>query len=526
MNMKDLYILALFFLGTAGVVAVFIVPIILLAGLWQRLLVKNYKLLASRLGWVDDLPPFKWNPFCSYAPPSIKGVYRDRNVHVYHYVEGSGKHAKSYTVFTMNVMGAGAFGFDIEKEGLLEQFSESGRQKDIHTGEEDFDRTFTVNSNDDFLMRRVLTPQIMSRMMELNDRYKGFNVTLQHGRMRYKRSIQIISEVYVNEFKEVIDFFADLADQIMIADKIEMVWDDEVIESGSYRHVEPLRPGLLAYMKLGIIFFLILIVPVAMYFYYFHIDKGVKNGPMGNKPAVHTSKPLPSTVKKVAHSVKAQSNTRKMAVPSGQAGSDAGEIPEQSLQARSENREMAALTMDVSVRADETDAHIKNGIKLLKTNDLQGALSEFKQACDLGDQNGCAWYERYKNYNENGPPAPAVTERNPGRERELLEDLAGYQEALRLNPQDTKAERQVYIAHGFLAELYFNQNQYNEALTHLNASIEWNGEDMGALHNRGIILNKMGDKEAALMDWKRACELGYIDSCMMYNKTSGSGLND
>ena len=172
--------------------------------------------------------------------------------------------------------------------------------------------------------------------------------------------------------------------------------------------------------------------------------------------------------------------------------------------------------MEVSVRTDETDAHIKNGINLLKTNDLQGALVEFKQACDLGDRNGCAWYERYKSYNENGP-APAVIEKNPERERGLLEDLAMYQEALRLNPQDTRAQRQVYVAHGFLAELYFNQNQYNEALTHLNASIEWDREDMGALHIRGIILNKMGDKEAALMDWKRACDLGYIDSCMMYN---------
>jgi Flp pilus assembly protein TadD len=92
-----------------------------------------------------------------------------------------------------------------------------------------------------------------------------------------------------------------------------------------------------------------------------------------------------------------------------------------------------------------------------------------------------------------------------------------YQEALRINPQDAKAQRQVLIAHGFLGELYFNQNQYNEALTHLNATIEWNREDMGALYIRGIILNKMGDKEAALTDWKRSCDLGYIDSCMIYN---------
>src|SRR4030042_1158882 len=70
----------------------------------------------------------------------------------------------------------------------------------------------------------------------------------------------------------------------------QTVWDDEVTESALYRHIEPLRPGLLAYMKLGIIIF-ILVVPAALYFYYFRIDKDVKTKPMRNQPAVHTSKP-------------------------------------------------------------------------------------------------------------------------------------------------------------------------------------------------------------------------------------------
>jgi hypothetical protein len=241
MAIKDFYVLALFFLGTAGVIAGIIAIslglITLIIGLWNRLLIKNYKLLASRLGWIADLPPFRWNPFCTNEPFSIKGVYRDRSTHVYPHREGYGKHSKSYTVLTMGVKSAGAFEFDVLKQGFFKQFFESERRKDIHTGDEDFDRAFIVKSNDEPFMRGLLTPHIMSRMMELNDRYKGFNVTFQHGSLRYKRAIDIISKAYVNEFKEMIDFFADLADQIEIADKIEMVWDDEVIESGPYRHV-------------------------------------------------------------------------------------------------------------------------------------------------------------------------------------------------------------------------------------------------------------------------------------------------
>jgi tetratricopeptide (TPR) repeat protein len=168
---------------------------------------------------------------------------------------------------------------------------------------------------------------------------------------------------------------------------------------------------------------------------------------------------------------------------------------------------------EMAVQSDWAEARIQHGIKLLKNNDIQGALAEFKQACDLGNRLGCEWYDRYK---EKGP-APTVIERNPEREKELLEKVAQYEEAIKPNPQDTAAQNQLYAAHSLLAELYYKQNQYNEALPYLNASIEWFKENSWELHARGIILNNMGDKQASLRDWKRACDLGYIDSCIMYN---------
>ena len=95
--------------------------------------------------------------------------------------------------------------------------------------------------------------------------------------------------------------------------------------------------------------------------------------------------------------------------------------------------------------------------------------------------------------------------------KEKKYDLAieQYNEAIRIDPDDTRTHRSLAIAHNNRAVTYSRMKQYDRALAHYTEAIRINPDYANAYHNLGAMYSKMGFKVQAKAAYVKARELGY-----------------
>ncbi len=85
--------------------------------------------------------------------------------------------------------------------------------------------------------------------------------------------------------------------------------------------------------------------------------------------------------------------------------------------------------------------------------------------------------------------------------------IALFSKALEINPRYAEAYNNRGIAYAK------GKGQYEKALSDFLKAIEINPVNADIYDNRGITYERLGDKEKACSDWKKACQLG---SCKAY----------
>ena len=81
-------------------------------------------------------------------------------------------------------------------------------------------------------------------------------------------------------------------------------------------------------------------------------------------------------------------------------------------------------------------------------------------------------------------------------------DVEKYAAQIKANPNDANA----YYNRG---NIYYDLNNYNQAISDYTKAIELNPNDTGAYNNRGIAYETLGDSSRVDSDFKKSTELGF-----------------
>ncbi len=168
---------------------------------------------------------------------------------------------------------------------------------------------------------------------------------------------------------------------------------------------------------------------------------------------------------------------------------------------------LSKVTGDFVEKGDpskEAKRHIRRGYEHYTKNRLDQALSECGKAIALDPRNPQAYYWRGRIQIKAG---------------EYHRAMGDFLTAVKLKPEYREA-------HDNLGWLYEREKRYEEALTHLNKSIELASDNAWAYYHRAVVHYRKGDLGRALEDAKTACELRSQDGCRLYEeyrKKHGSG---
>ncbi len=200
----------------AVVFSIFIVifAVSIFFGVRQRKKIREqFAAFAAKLGCEAHIPEGFFGGL-----PSCRGKYRKRNLTVYMFTRssGSGKNRRTttYTAFTLDVTNPEGFEFNIYEQGLFSTLLTKFGMQDIRIGDEAFDKEFIIKSNNESMVRAMLTPAILSRFMEFAQKYTAFGIQLKSQQFYYEAPRAISNEKTAQQFEEKIEFFCDIADQI------------------------------------------------------------------------------------------------------------------------------------------------------------------------------------------------------------------------------------------------------------------------------------------------------------------------
>lgn len=172
-----------------------------------------FSIFSAKLGCSATIPEGFFDGF-----PSINGNYRKRPLQVYMFKRSSGsgnnRRSTTYTAFKIPVDKTDGFEFHIYEQGFFTTLLTKLGMQDIQIGDEAFDKEFIVKSNQEEKVRTMLTPMIMSKFLELAERYVAFGVQFKGGQFYYEAAATITSEKTMMQFEEMINFMCDIADQL------------------------------------------------------------------------------------------------------------------------------------------------------------------------------------------------------------------------------------------------------------------------------------------------------------------------
>jgi len=152
-------------------------------------------------------------------------------------------------------------------------------------------------------------------------------------------------------------------------------------------------------------------------------------------------------------------------------------------------------------KTDTARDHLVEGYRLYRKKRYARALEAFNKSVQMNETNPEAFYWRGRTLVSQGRFEPAVED---------------FQKAVNLRPDYAEA-------YDNLGWLYERLGETDKAVEALSRSIGLKPDNGWAYNQRGRNLFKQGDKEGALRDAKKACDLGFEEGCKAYERLKGGG---
>jgi tetratricopeptide (TPR) repeat protein len=211
----------------------------------------------------------------------------------------------------------------------------------------------------------------------------------------------------------------------------------------------------------------------------------------------------------------------------------ASELSQQGMAALMSNDYTGALlAYSKALELDSTDAasYVNRGIAYARAGDYQKAVQDYDRAARTMSQDHRLYYNRgiacyglkqyakaLKDFNKAIllKPDHAKSYYNRAMTYEKSENwklaLLDYAKAIKLDPKDVQA----YSNRGIL---YFQRKMYSQALEDFSQSVEVDPSFSDGYLNRALVRAVRGDMTAAIMDAKKAAELGNEDARLLLDK--------
>ena len=170
---------------------------------------------------------------------------------------------------------------------------------------------------------------------------------------------------------------------------------------------------------------------------------------------------------------------------------------------------IADYTRALRINPDYALAYYNRGIG--KENLGLPYCSDYKRACDLGDEDGCEWYYKQCQGTNNSSSLTAEDyfDKAYNNESDWQYKIDNYTKCLRIDPDYTAA----YINRG---NAYYNLKNNEDAIADYTRAIRIDPDEGLAYKNRGIAKEAAGLSYCS--DYKSACDLGNEDGCEWYYK--------
>ena len=139
------------------------------------------------------------------------------------------------------------------------------------------------------------------------------------------------------------------------------------------------------------------------------------------------------------------------------------------------------------------------GLAYIQIKDYAAAIDDFNKAIDLAPEERSYYISRGNAYDISGEYNKAITD---------------YSKAIDMSPSLVRD----YLVRG---EALKNAERYNEAIQDFSTAIGIDENCMQAYKGRAFSYYKLGDNEAACIDYKKACELG---DCRAYDALEKAGI--
>ena len=124
------------------------------------------------------------------------------------------------------------------------------------------------------------------------------------------------------------------------------------------------------------------------------------------------------------------------------------------------------------------------------------AIAEYNRALELEPANADAYFWRGAAYERTG---------------ELDRALADFRQAIALDPDHVKA-------YDMLGRVLQDRNEFAASVRYLTRAIELEPEEGSHYYSRGRAYYALGQREQALADAQKGCDLGYQPACQIYQQ--------
>ena len=173
---------------------------------------QQWELLAKRLSAQLHMPESRW-AWILGKYPTIEGNVGGFPFTCYMFVRGSGKHQQTYTAFAFETKAPSSKTLSLYKEGFFSKIGKAFGGQDIQIGDEDFDKSYIIKSNDELFAKRVYNPRTRQLLLRKMPRMTG-QFVLENGILTYHEMIVINSDKNREKWQDTINVGVEFAKEI------------------------------------------------------------------------------------------------------------------------------------------------------------------------------------------------------------------------------------------------------------------------------------------------------------------------
>lgn len=161
-----------------------------------------------------------------FKPKKVVIPHDNHQIHVYYYSVMVGNVPVTYTHFSTVISAYKPFQFRVVKDGFFLKIAKKLGHQDIEIGDENFDQMFVIESDDEQLPRKILTPKVKqtlikhpSATLELKKSQGAFEAKLPENQKAL--IFQVPSEIKdLDALLDITEMFKSLLDALIESDYI------------------------------------------------------------------------------------------------------------------------------------------------------------------------------------------------------------------------------------------------------------------------------------------------------------------